>query len=391
MITEKEYRPRLNQDEMDVLDLYRDGLLDPNNEQAEFSEKLQARLQKGMDLRRIEKGSFRNVARLSNALEEYNKELITVLKEKGQKLVTKTHRVKEGSPVLILQLSDLHLNELVNIKSNKYDFYVASQRLKMLADETISMGKHQKTNKLVIAVLGDLLNSDRRIDELLSMATNRAKATQLSIILLSQFLVHLNEHFNITLSGVTGNESRAKMEMGFGELLATDNYDFTIYDNLRIMLGDKKGFTFNMMQANEALIEVYGKNFLLIHGHQIGGAGGDIQKKIQTVLGRFNKHGVIVHYVLAGHIHNAYVSDYFARNASLVGSNSYSEEALNYVSWASQNLHIVKPNGAINSMRVDLQDCYNHDMYPMEEHIDAYNAKSSNKAKPEHVIVKVVI
>ena len=390
MITEKEYRPRLNQDEMDVLDLYREGLLDPNNEQAEYSEKLQSRLQKGMDLRRIEKASFRNVARLSNALEVYNQELIAVFKEGSKKLITKKHKVVEGSPVMILQLSDLHLNEIVNIKSNKYDFYVASQRLKMLADETISMGHHYKSKKLVIAVLGDLLNSDRRIDELLSMATNRAKATQLSILLLKQFLLHLNEYFNITLSGVTGNESRAKQEMGFGEILATDNYDFTIYDSLRLMLGDKKGFTFNMMVANEAMLEVYGKNFLLMHGHQLG-QSGDIQKKVQQVMGRFNKYGVQIHFVLAGHIHNSYVSDYFSRNASLVGSNSYSEEALNYVSWASQTLHVVKPNGAINSTRIDLQDAYDYDMYPMEEHITAYNAKSSNKAKPEHVIIKVVV
>lgn len=391
MENNKEYRPRLNKEENEIIEQYRVGALKFDNNFIEYSGKLQKKLQRGSDLHRIEKKSFRNATRLTNTLEEYNKELITVLKDKGAKLITKKHNVKKGKPILALQLSDFHLNELVNIKSNKYDFYVASQRLKMLADETISMGKHYKSNKLVIAFLGDLLNSDRRLDELLSMATNRAKATQLAILLISQFLLHLNKHFNITLSGVTGNESRAKMEIGFGELLATDNYDFTIYDTLRIMLGDKKGFTFNMMQANEAIIEIYGKNFLIIHGHQLGGGGGDVQKKIQQIMGRFNKYGVQIHYVFAGHIHNAYVSDYFSRNASLVGSNAYSEEALNFVSWASQTLHIIKPNGAINSMRVDLQDAYDYDMYPMEEHINAYNAKSSNKARPEHTIVKVII
>ena len=387
---DKQYRPRLTEDENEIVELYRSGMFDIDQEMVEYSGTLQAKIQKGMDLRRIERKSFRDVSRLTNALEEYNTELISAIKETGAELITKKHKIVKGSPVIAMQLSDLHLNEIVNIKSNKYDFYIASQRLKMLADETISFGKHYKSKKLVIAVLGDLLNSDRRLDELLSMATNRAKATQLSILLLSQFLMHLNKHFNITLSGVTGNESRAKQEFGFGEMLATDNYDFTIYDSLRIMLGDKKGFNFNMMQANEAIVEIYGKNFLLIHGHQLG-HGGDIQKKIQQVMGRFNKHDVQIHYVFAGHIHNAYVSDYFSRNSSLVGSNSYSEEALNYVSWASQTIHIIKPNGAINSMRVDLQDAYDYDMYPMEAHIDAYNAKSANKARPTHTIVKIVV
>ena len=386
----KEYRPRLSEEEYEIIELYRAGLLDVDDAMKEFSEKLQAKVQRSQDQARIERKAFRDTARLANALEEYNKELITVLKADTKELVTKEHKQADGDPVIVLQLSDLHFNELVNIKSNKYDFYVASQRLRMFADEVISLGKHYKSKKLVVAVLGDLLNSDRRLDELLSMATNRAKATQLGIILLKQFLLHLNEYFNITLAGVTGNESRAKQELGFTELLATDNYDLTIYDTLRLMLGDKKGFNFDMIQPNEAIVEIYGKNFLLLHGHQLG-TSGDMQKKVQQIIGRFNAMGVQIDYVLSGHIHSAYISDYFSRNSSLVGSNAYSEEALNYVSSASQNLHIVKPNGAINSMKVDLQDAYDYAMYPMEKHIDAYNAKSADKARPEHTIVKIVV
>ena len=383
-------RPRLTSDEMDVVLLYRAGELDLDLNEEKHAGDLAKKLQRARDVSRIERKAWREHTRISNALEEYNRELLNVIGDIGKSIKTVAHKQPGNNPVLILQLSDLHLNELVNVKSNKYDFYVASSRLKLLADEVIQMGKHHDTQKLVIAVLGDLLNSDRRLDELMSASTNRAKATQLGIQLLLQFLLDLNQYFDIDMAGVTGNEARAKQEIGFSDVLATDNYDFTIYDTLRIMLQDKEGFTFSMMQPNEALLEIHGKNFLLIHGHQLG-SSGDMQKKIQEIMGRFKRYGIEIHYVLSGHIHSAYVSDYFARNSSLVGSNAYSEEALNYVSVASQNVHLVYQSGRINSTRIDLQDAYDYKGYPMEEHIEAYNAKSANKARPEHTIMKVVI
>ena len=378
-------RPRLTSDEMDVVLLYRAGELDLDLNEEKHAGDLAKKLQRARDVSRIERKAWREHTRISNALEEYNRELLNVIGDIGKSIKTVAHKQPGNNPVLILQLSDLHLNELVNVKSNKYDFYVASSRLKLLADEVIQMGKHHDTQKLVIAVLGDLLNSDRRLDELMSASTNRAPASALA-----SWNLRLNQYFDIDMAGVTGNEARAKQEIGFSDVLATDNYDFTIYDTLRIMLQDKEGFTFSMMQPNEALLEIHGKNFLLIHGHQLG-SSGDMQKKIQEIMGRFKRYGIEIHYVLSGHIHSAYVSDYFARNSSLVGSNAYSEEALNYVSVASQNVHLVYQSGRINSTRIDLQDAYDYKGYPMEEHIEAYNAKSANKARPEHTIMKVVI
>ena len=156
---------------------------------------------------------------------------------------------------------------------------MASKRLQKLAEEVKSVGKWKGARQLVITVLGDLLNSDRRLDELMSCSTNRAKATQLSIRLIAMFLLDLNRHFNIHMSGITGNESRAKQEIGWTDILATDNYDFTIYDTLRILLGDKPGFEFEMMEANEKVIKVKDKTILLIHGHQL--KQKDSQKAVQ--------------------------------------------------------------------------------------------------------------
>ena len=393
----KKFRPRLNDDEYGIIQLFRAGKLDLDPKMAKEISSIAKSRQSYMDKNRVERAIWRDRTRLENALTEYNAELVRILKKEGLASHIKGHYHEEklGAPKMILQLSDLHLNELVEVKSNRYDFYVAAKRLKKLADETIAMGKFKGATTLVVTFGGDMLNSDRRLDEKLRMATNRAKATQLAIVLLSQFLVHLNQYFNLYMAGVTGNESRANLELGFSEILATDNYDYTIYDTLRLLFAENKGMNFAMMKGNEEVIKIeFGKNdfknVLLIHGHQL--SENRMQKSIQEIMGRYNhQFGIGIDFILCGHIHNAYISDYFARNASMVGSNPYSEEALNFVSKASQNIHIFYPGERVDSMKIDLQNVNDYEGYPMEKHIDAYNAKSLSKNKVKKVIIEVVV
>ncbi len=394
---DKEFRPRLNDEEYSIVQLYRSGKLDVDPEMAKEISSIAKSRQGYMDKNRVERKLWRDHTKIENALTEYNSALVDLIKKEGlaSHIQGSYHEEKPGSPKMLVQLSDLHLNELVDIKSNKYDFYVAAKRLKKLADEVIAMGKFKKVTTLVLTFGGDLLNSDRRLEEKLTFSTNRAKATQLSIILLSQFMVHLNQHFNLHMAGVTGNESRANLELGFSDILATDNYDFTIYDTLKLLFAENKGMTFAMMKANEEIIQIgFGgkdvKNILLMHGHQL--SENRMQKSIQEVIGKYNHlYGIRIDFVLSGHIHNAYVSDYFARNASLVGSNPYSEEALNFVSKASQNLHIFYPEQRVDSMKIDLQDVNGIEGYPMEKDIDAYNAKSVSKNHIKNIVIEVTV
>jgi predicted phosphodiesterase len=352
------------------------------------SVKLAKQKQQAQDINRIERKAFREHARVENAVTQYNKALIEELQNWSQNVTTSYHTPRPSRPKGIIQISDWHLNELINLPHNIFDFKVAAKRAKLLADDAISLFKWRKVTEVVLAFGGDMLNSDRRLDELLSMATNRAKATQLSIRLLNMFIQHLNKHFNITCVGVTGNESRAKQELGWSDVLATDSYDFTIYDTLKILYENKKGVNFTQMAANEVIFTVNKKNFLLIHGHQIG---KDVQKGIQNIIGKYASKGLEIHYVLEGHIHAAHVGDYFSRNASLAGSNAYSEQGLNYVSRASQNIHIVYHYDKIDSVKVDLQDVRDVKGYPIEKNVDAYNAKSSLKLRQPKEKFSIVV
>ena len=374
-----------------------------DRETLQFNVRLAKARQAQADINRIERKAFREHARIENAVAAYTRELCARLDEqqftKGLQL---TPIPEGGDSVLVVQLSDLHFNEQVNLPSNQYNFTIAAQRLRKLAQRVKQLGASYGARKVVVACLGDFLNSDRRLDELQSNATNRSCAAMLAVEILKTFLLDLRDQFQIEVYGITGNESRVTKELGWSDSLATDNYDMSIYATLKLGFGDTDGIRFCGFQANELLFKVMGRTFLCLHGHQIG---ANVQKSVQEIMGKYAAQGITVDYTLFGHLHASAIGDYHARNASLVGSNAYSEAGLNFCSKAAQNVHIVtaapapkgkgkkaKPAAAtIDGMKVDLQDVTGIEPYAFNREWEAYSSKSERKLHSPSVVYQVVV
>ena len=354
----------------------------------QFNVRLAKNRQALVDAHRIERKAFREHARIENAAAAYARELGALLDERGftQELLL-SDPPTGGEAVLIVQLSDLHFNERVELASNRYDFSIAAARLSKLAGRIKQLGRSYGASKVVIACLGDFLNSDRRLDELLSNATNRSKATLLAVDILRAFLLDLRSEFQLEIYGITGNEGRVKQELGWSEELATDSYDLMIYSILKRGFEGVEGIDFCGFQAHELLFEVMGRTFLCLHGHQVG---ANVQKSVQEITGKYAARGLTVDYTLFGHLHATWIGDYHARNASLVGSNAYSEAGLNYCSKAAQNIHIVTPD-AIDGMKVDLQDTTGIEPYPFVSEWEAYCPKSHAKLHEGAVVYQVIV
>jgi hypothetical protein len=374
--------------------------LEPDRELLRFNVRLAKQRQGLLDTNRIERKAFREHARVENAVGAYVRELATQLER--QPFSTPPRRrghqasaEAAGEAVLIVQLSDLHFNERVDLPSNRYDFTIASARLAKLAQRVKQLGRCYGARKAVIACLGDFLNSDRRLDELLSNVTNRSRATLLAADILRAFLLDLRSCFQLEVYGITGNESRVTPELGWSDELATDSYDLMIYAILRRSFsgpagkGSKgsDGIRFCGFRSHELLFEVMGRTFLCLHGHQIG---ANVQKSVQEISGRYAARGITVDYTLMGHLHATAIGDYHARNASLVGSNAYAEAGLNYCSKAAQNVHIVTA-GAIDGVKVDLQDTDGITPYPFVSEWEAYAPKSESKLHQGAVVFQVVV
>lgn len=359
----------------------------PDEEIVETSVKLAKKLQKSKDRQRIERKSFREHARIENAVGEYCESIETLLEENSFHIYTERHINTNTSCAGIINASDWHLNELIDVQGNYYDFKVASQRIKMLAERAVKYFRAFDVQNIVLAITGDILNNSKRLDELLSQAVNRSQATFLAVDLFKQFIEHLNMHFNVTAACVTGNESRKNEEMGFTDNVVTDNYDFTIFNMLRYMFKDAEGIDFIIGDPYELVINVAGRNILLLHGYGIKSRCTDAVSKIK---GRFAAKGILIDMVLFGHMHEARIADLYARSSSLCGANAYSERELNLTSRASQNIFIVYENGNIDSTKIDLQ-ITDEDGYDIDESLEAYDAKSSSKLHQQETIFKVVV
>jgi hypothetical protein len=349
-----------------------------------------------LDRNRIANKAFREHARIENAVTAYNEAILAELEQHGASLADCPRRsgpLDPSAAALVVHLSDNHFNELVNLPTNRFDFQVAAKRLQLLAQKAKLLGKAYGVERVVVFFGGDLMNSDRRLDELLAMSTNRARATILAVHLYKQFLMDPRADFFVDCFGVTGNESRAKDNLGWVDVVATDSYDYTIYAMLQAVFDatNDKGMRFNDFNANEVVFQVHNETFLGVHGHQVNATD---QKKCQAIIGKFAAKGINITHILCGHIHATVVSDYVSRNASLVGSNAYSEEALGFVSKAAQNIHIVTPQG-LDGFKADLQDVDGVEGYEILSKLAEYNARSADKAheslRAPQTIVQVVI
>ena len=304
--------------------------------------KLAKQKQSAQDLNRIERKTFREHSRVENAVSGYTKKLTKIFDNYTLSTYVKKHKQNDKS-VGVIQFSDVHFNELVNLEHNKYDFSVASARCKLFVDKSTEYFKAMGVTNVLMVQSGDLLNSDRRLDELLQMATNRAKATFLAVDILQQVILHLNENFNISVCMVTGNESRVKKDWGWSTLIATDNYDYTIFQTLKYLFKDSD-IKFIDGDPTEVVVEVAGQNLLVLHGN------GSIKRGLDT---------------------------------------SVSEKALNLSGRASQNCYIFYENGNRDGIKVDLQ---NYDKgYDIDKSLESYNAKSSDKISQGTTIFKVVV
>lgn len=349
----------------------------------EYNIKLAKQKQRFQDLNRIERKSFREDSRQENALVEYNTEIIKLLKRESlnTKLSKKKHNTEAA---IVVQIADTHFNELVELESNKYDFDIASKRLQKYAYKVKEYVKFHKANKVLICITGDLINSDRRLDEKLSMATNRAKSTFLGVHLLKHFILDINEIAEVQVCCVTGNESRVSEHLGWVDMVASDNYDFTIFEMLRLLLPD---INFLRGDALELVVEINGKNMLVIHGHQLGRMDSN---QVGKVISKYSAKGVIIDFIICGHLHETMIRDNIARSASLVGSNAYSENALNLSGTAAQNIYCFTDDGR-HDIRIDLQETKGWDGYDIKEELFAYNAKSAQKTHKKETIFKIII
>jgi len=351
--------------------------------------RLAKELQKNKDKGRIDRKAFRDYARIENSIGEYDKELVKIFKTyKLPKFMYEKNKIRSTKAVGFAQLTDLHLNEIVELSINRFDFSIASQRLKKYVDKSkIYLLSHNVKN-LLVGFTGDILNSDRRDDERLSQATNRAKATFLAVSLLRQLIVDFAKDFNVTVTGVVGNESRIPQDVGWTNSVATDNYDYTILNILEMFFENSNIKFISQGNAIEKVVKLAGQNALLIHGNQI--SKNKPEEEVQKIKGKYTAKNIIINFIAFGHYHSSIVGDTYTRGSSLVGANAYSNSSLEVESRASQPLHIFYNNGNRDSIKIDLQNIEKgYKGYNINVELAKYNARSASEIEKKIIVSEI--
>lgn len=355
-------------------------------ELAELLVKTKRTLQKTQDTLRIERKAWRESNREIGTVEALTDSLIEVLKERGNHLITVKHDIFDfGKPKGIVQFTDIHGNECVDIIGNKYTWEILSKRIKKHTQENIRLFKSMGVEEILIAQTGDLLNSDRRLGELLTNSTNRAKAIFIISEILTQSILEYNQHFNVNIASVIGNESRIGEDVHFEDQLASNNFDFTINRIIYTYLENKEGINFiPMSNSLEDIVEVNGQNILLLHGNTF--KGQNPRTTLPKIKAKYVDKGVFIRFVLLGHLHETDIGSNHARSGSTVGDNAYSFYGLHLSGRASQNSYLVYEDGTIHSTAIDLQNVEGIEGYKFDTFVESYKNKSLNKFKTENGI-----
>lgn len=337
----------------------------------------------------FERNLFNKKLKEISSLEELNQELINSLK-KLKPIVSEntTDIVSDNDDILLVQLSDLHINELTNeFRNTNYDINIANKRLKKFSEKIQKEIVNKGVKKVVIAMTGDLCNSDSILSKQQNNATDKATSIVLATKLLEHFILDIYKVCcDISIVGVSGNEGRLMNMSDFytDENLVVNSPDFIILNFLEMLLTDFYNIKFLNGRNAEQVVNINGNNILFTHGVLYG--KGDMGKAVQQTIARYADKGVNIRYSVSGHLHSTKLSNFFMRSASLVGNNSYATTTLNLNSRASQNIAFISKNGEISPMAIDLENVDNIVGYDISSELKKFNIKNAVKNTDNDVI-----
>lgn len=350
--------------------------------------------QRLQDVQRIERKAFREQARVENAVSEFGKELANLNRTYATKLLQNINiePLKYGVEkhgVGVIQVTDVHANELIDLPHNQYNWTVLSKRMKKLINESLRYFEFRNVAKVTMVYTGDLCNSNRRLDELINQTTNRAKAATLLAHVITQSILEVrNAGYEVGIVSVLGNESRVSPEMSYSNEAFSDSYDFTIMAQVRQVLefANIEGITFYSIDKMENVIDFGEQRWLVMHDMP---QSTSKQEKTQSIIGKYALSGKPVDFVISGHIHAHRGTDISCRSGSMSGSNSYNEHALGLIGRASGVCYVVDGKERYYQY-IDLQYADNEG-YGIVKQLEAYNIKSELKTREQKTIFQVVI
>lgn len=268
---------------------------------------------------------------------------------------------------VILNISDLHMGERIDLKQmggmNSFDEKIARARLARLFQATVRLLSAYWSGRppsIIYAMLmGDLVSGEiheelAKTNDLLSIPAVRAVSECLIAGL--ELLLREFPQLIIEVVSVAGNHGR-KTKKPEAKGFSIDSYDTLVAWVIESWFSAKKEtrIRFSAPSSGDALINIFGWNFLVTHGDRIGSRGGSgfvgpaatISRGFQRVVMEYAAQGVVIDFIMIGHFHTSMELPQGFANGSLPGPSEYSRSGRMRPEPASQWLFTVHPRRGI--------------------------------------------
>ena len=244
---------------------------------------------------------------------------------------------RPSAATLVLMLSDLHLDEIVEPDEvdglNAYNRAIAVQRMKRWSNNVVKLARHHlagmKYDGVVLMLGGDTFsgdihdelketNEDSMLGSLLYWAEQIASAVDLLA----------DEFKKVHVAAVAGNHGRTTRKPR-AKMRARTNFDWLLAKMLERHFSDDRRVTFQIPESSDCLVSIYDTNHLLTHGDQTQGGGsiGGIYPPIMRMRARkaqrYLATGASFQTLWLGHWHQYLPSPSMVVNGSLKGYDEY--------------------------------------------------------------------
>lgn len=289
-------------------------------------------------------------------------------------------RIDNTEKIAVICFADWHINSLINQFDNKFDVRIASKRIKYFIDKSIEYFLCNEIETVYVFGLGDFVKNLKRDSEKLNTSTSRVNAGLIAVKLIRNVIKDLTKYFNVKFASVIGNESRLLPELELSDIDASENMDYIIAKMLESIFESCNSVEFIKTDLVNGIVHIpeINKTVLITHGLSI--PQNNTQKKIQELVGKYAGIGTTIDYVFYGHYHNSSLGDKSSRIGSLCGSDSFAGITLAYDSKASQSCFIMRINGSVDGIKIDLQDI-DYIGYDLESEIEKFNVRLINNGK----------
>lgn len=257
---------------------------------------------------------------------------------KYKPIVSKTDRK------MIVGLSDLHIGALVDIHLNKYNFEIATARMKDYMNKVIAEAKMQEITDVYLINLGDVIEHPYMHNLAYSCEFPLQEQILMASDLIIKFMMGLaDEKLNVTVAGIAGNHDRLNSDKK--KNINGDHAVKGVNQAIKSFIENAKVERIAYQQAKdyEHSISVNGLNVKFVHGDL------DNPRDKNVVAKHSSLDGVDYSLIVMGHYHHFEIIEVGINKAvvvfgSMKGADSYGENG-RLVSAPSQGIILVDENG----------------------------------------------